>query len=164
MEFFSLLFDNDIVDEIIKYTNLHVEKLKASLKDRKKGADFIKNSKKWKLPEFCKFVGLAFLMGNLGFPEHRLYWSETSLYHHPIFSKTMSRNSFQFILRALCCYDVTQKHQNICDKVSWFISTVPHNFQKYYSPPKELSEDEALLLFKGCLGFKQKLFCYSKAI
>ncbi len=94
MEFFSLLFGNDMMDEIMKFINLHAEKLETSLKDWKKGADFIKNWKKLVLPEFRKFVGLAFLMGNPGFPEHRLYWSETSLYHHPNFSKTIKPKSF----------------------------------------------------------------------
>ncbi len=37
MEFFSLLFGNDMMDEIMKFTNPREEKLKASLKDWKVG-------------------------------------------------------------------------------------------------------------------------------
>lgn len=88
-------------------------------------------------------------------PSVKHYWTKKPLYHHPIFGKTMSRTRFEHILRCTCYYDVNDHAVQKFEKIKWLIDFCNKNLKKCYSPPKHLSIDEALLLFKGRLLFKQ---------
>lgn len=106
--------------------------------------------------ELRKFLGLSMLMGNLRFPSLKLYWSQNPLYSHPIFGMTMSRNRFENILQCLCFYDAdVDRTDHRMHKIDQVLHQILENFNKAFSPGKGLSLDEAMVLFRGRLLFRQ---------
>lgn len=114
LEYFKLLFDDDLVDGLIYCKNVkgailfkHIRKKLPQKPPRKKCP------KKWKLvcqEEFLKFLGLCMFMGNIGMPTVKHYWrSNASMYRHPTFGETMARNGFENILLAIRFYDPMDK-------------------------------------------------------
>lgn len=96
-------------------------------------------------------------MGNVKAPSLKHYWmsSKSPQYYHPIFGNTMARNWFEAILRALRFYNQIDQTVLKKDKVNYIITHCVKNFRKVYSPPKQLSIDEALLGFKRRLSYRQ---------
>uniref|UniRef100_A0A1B6IXW2 PiggyBac transposable element-derived protein domain-containing protein n=2 Tax=Homalodisca liturata TaxID=320908 RepID=A0A1B6IXW2_9HEMI len=96
------------------------------------------------------------LMGNLGFPTLKHYWSNDPLYGHTIFGNTMSRNRYETILQCLCFYDSeTDPTDGRMHKISQVLHHLLQNINDTYKPGKSLSLDEAMVLFRGRLSFRQ---------
>lgn len=153
LDFFRLLFDDVMVENIIKYTSDKATKLSDNKPQARRSP--LRNFKPISRQEFNKFLGLCIAMGNIHMPSLKHYWKmKNTIYKHPIFGQTMARNRFQVILRALRFYDtnipVTKK-----EKIDYIVKNCVKNFQTYYSPGKHLSIDEALLGFKGRLSYRQ---------
>lgn len=152
-EYFSLLFDDEMVQNIITYTNVKAQKLGDYKVQNRRSP--LRNFKALTTAEFYKFIGLTILMGNVHMPSLKHYWSlKNPLYKHPVFGQTLPRNRFEVILRALRFYNIEQEVQKK-DKISYVLNRCIANFKKFYSPKKQLSIDEALLGFKGRLSYKQ---------
>lgn len=89
-------------------------------------------------------------------PSLKHYWKKKNkLYQHPIFGEVLSRNRYESILRALRFYDVKNPPAIKKDKIQFIITHCIKKFITFYSPPKQLSIDEALVGFKGKLSYKQ---------
>ena len=157
IDYFFTLFDSNIQAQILNFSNDRGNLICEGLKDSAKGKWFRKLWKRITLKELRKFFGLTILMGNIHFPTLKLHWSESTLYNHPIFSQVMSRNRYEHILRALCTYDRNKEDLGKGDKIKPIVSQISKNFRSMYCPGKHLSLDEALLLFKGRLSYKQYL-------
>lgn len=108
LDYVELFFDVKIIDTIVRETN-------------KRAKEFIQNQPRptrrtqlisWKdvtTEEIKKFLGLCALGGVVKFPSISKQWSCQSIYYHPVFGKTMSRNRFFQILRMLRLVD----HDNV---------------------------------------------------
>lgn len=105
--------------------------------------------------EFRRFLGLCLLMGNMGMPSIKNYWSKNPLYHHPIFEKIVSRNRFENILRCLCFYKSDDDKTFRLYKISQVLDHILENIRNLFYPGRNLSLDEALLLWRGRLIFQQ---------
>ena len=122
------------------------------------------------------FCGLLFLMLINRKPEIALYWSEDSLLHTPVFPAVMARDRFLLLLR--CWHFVnndlalhrTDENYDRLFKLRPLIESLSKTFESVYTPDINLSLDEALVLWKGRLVFRQyiplkrarfgtKLFC-----
>lgn len=153
IEVFNNLFDDDLVSKICSWVNKRAETVRGNPLPR------YSNLNKWEpvtTDELKKFLGLCILMGNLNFPSIQHFWSTSPLYEHPIFSRTMARNRFQSILQCLCFYDVDiDSTNNRLHKIDNVLNHLLNNFTKVYSPGKNLSLDEAMILWRGRLSFRQ---------
>jgi hypothetical protein len=95
-------------------------------------------------------------MGNIKFPTLGLYWSRNSLYYHPIFGRTMGRNRFQTILSNLRFVDHGRiDREDRLYKVRPIITRVLKNIRESIYPDQPLAIDEALILWRGRLAFRQ---------
>lgn len=152
IDIFNSIFDDDLINKICSWVNK---------RDVVRGNPLPKHSNlnKWvpiNAEELRKFLGLCMLMGNLGFPSIQHFWSTSPLYEHPIFSKTMARNRFQTILHCLCFYDAnTDPTEHRLHKINNVLNHLLNNFSKVFSPGKNLSLDEAMVLWRGRLSFRQ---------
>lgn len=108
IDFFHLLFDEEMLKNVLQYTNAKALQLAHNKPQNRRSP--LQNFNKVSYPEFCKFLGLCILMGNVQMPSLKHYWSQKSyIYKHPIFGQTVSRNRFEVILRALSIYDINNK-------------------------------------------------------
>ena len=109
--------------------------------------------------EMKQFLVLYLLTGIIRKPEMGQCWSTSSLIRTPYFNNVMSRNRFQSNLQFFhfndnCQYDKNNPNQ---DKLVKIRPAVTYLVTKLtvYSPDREVSTDEELLLWKGRFGFKQ---------
>jgi len=106
--------------------------------------------------EFLNFLALTLLMGMNGKRSIPDYWSTNPLYYNSTFSLTMSRDRYQLILKFLHFSDNEQiDKEDRLYKVRPICEYLVHRFQAIYTPEKEISIDEQLMLHKGHLNFKQ---------
>lgn len=153
VKIFNNFFDNELMNKIVAWINLRALIVQGTPTSRHS------NMRRWKpvvLDETKQFLGLCMLMGNLHFPSIKHCWSTSALYEHPIFGKTMSRNRFESILRCLCFYDAeVDATDDKMHKISNVLKHLLQNFSRLYSPGKNLSLDEAMVLWRGRLSFRQ---------
>ena len=106
--------------------------------------------------EMRKFLGLIILMGQVRKESVRDYWSTDPTISTPIFSRTMSRNSFESIWQAWHFSDNRQQTQDsgrlfkVWPVYEYFVQ----KFRSVYSPKQELSLVEAVIPWRGRLKFR----------
>lgn len=152
-ETFSLIFDGGLIDKIVDWTNN-----RASLLMADPNMSHASNMKRWTpttSDEIRRFLGLCIVMGNIQMPSIKSYWSTNVLYEHPLFGKAMARNRFETILRCLCFYNETDDQQHRLHKIDQVLTHILVNIQNVYYPGENLSLDEALVLWRGRLSFRQ---------
>ncbi|XP_054259854.1 piggyBac transposable element-derived protein 4-like [Macrosteles quadrilineatus] len=150
---FSSIFDDALMDKIVAWTN------KRAATSRGEPLPKYAALNRWTdvtREELKTFLGLTILMGNVDIPTLKHYWSKDPLYEHPIFGSTMARNRYESILQCLCFYDRdTDPTNHKMHKIDQVLNHVLENCNKVYSPGKNLSLDEAMVLFRGRLSFRQ---------
>ena len=110
------------------------------------------------IPEMKKFIGTLLLMGIVYKPDLHMYWSTDIYYSTPAFSKIMKRNRFYLILKFLHFNNnetVDPENPHRLHKVRPLIQLLRERFRKVYSPGKNMSVEESVVLYKGRLKFKQ---------
>ena len=89
-------------------------------------------------------------------PSLKHYWATNFLYNHPFFGRFISRNRFETtLLSCLTFYDNTDNTSQRIHKIKNVVEHIVTNIQEIYSPGRNLSLDEALLLWRGRLFFRQ---------
>lgn len=144
---FQLLFDDEILDIIIKYSEQKAEQL---------------NHPEWKLSkELLKaFIGMLISFGATRGRKESIacVWSQDAAFSRPIFKATMSRDVFKNIMRFIRTDDLdTRIHRRSTDKLAairdvWEIFT--ENSQKCLVPESEMCVDEQLVGFRGRCPFR----------
>lgn len=151
IDVFLTLFDETLFNKIVCWTNSKAVKVSKNLK-RKSNMHRWKNVDK---TELKKFLGLCIAMGNVQMPSIKCYWSKQEIYYHPLFTKTMGRNRFEMILRCMCFYNENDDLSKRMHKISNITEHILENIRKVYYPGRNLSIDEALLLWRERLIFRQ---------
>jgi len=106
--------------------------------------------------EMRKFLRLIILMGQVRKENIRDYWSTDPTISTPIFPHTMSRNRFYSIWQAWHFSDNRQQTQDpgrllkMWPVYEYFVQ----KFRSVYNPKQELSLDEAMIPWWGCLKFR----------
>ena len=109
-------------------------------------------------------LGMLLAMGVHRLPFITDYWSENPLLGSPGIIKCMPRDCFKAILRYLHPNDNSQMparsnpNFNMLYKVRPLINTIQSNPQMVYYPHQQVTVDEAMVLFRGCLW--QPLYCF----
>ena len=113
------------------------------------------------MDEMKVFCGLLVLMAINRKPEIALYWSEDSLLHTPVFPAVMARDRFlllmhcwHFVNNELAPDRTDENYDRLC-KLRLLIESLSTTFESVYTPDISLSLDEALVLWKGRLIFRQ---------
>ncbi|KAG4067093.1 hypothetical protein HA402_000084 [Bradysia odoriphaga] len=154
-DIFDKIFSKDIVDTLINATNNYGKTLLSSdvsTTGKRKGKR--RKFRELDKDEFGRFIGLCLLQGQTRSPTIRKLFSKDPLYYHPIFGVTMSGRRFQQILRCFTC-ELVEDSEDKLTKIRPLVNMVRKSFQEAFSPNKNLSLDESLLLFRGRLSIRQ---------
>ncbi len=113
--------------------------------------------------ELKAYLGILIVMGIVQLPRLAMYWSTTHEEFAPVLvRKVMPRDRFFQLSRCLHvnATDPSSVTRGVADydrlyKVRKLLDLVVPKFESVYTLHKELSLDEAMIKFKGRLGFKQ---------
>ena len=83
------------------------------------------------------------------------YWGSSSIYKIPLFSNIMSCNRFQLLLRFWHFSDNEAIKKRRLNKVKLLLDHLNDTMKEIYIPDKDLSFDEAMMLWRGRLVFRQ---------
>ncbi|XP_037050637.1 piggyBac transposable element-derived protein 4-like [Bradysia coprophila] len=153
---FNELFTKDIINMIVNCTNGYGKELYAKpLSKARKSPKLI--FRETDESEMNKFLGLTLLMAQCKFPTIRDAFSKNPLYFHPVFPATMSGRRYQTLLRTFNCHTPAPEslEGDKLVKVKRLVEALIESFNAAYTPGKDLSLDESLLLFRGRLSFRQ---------
>ena len=99
------------------------------------------------------FVGLIIQMGLTQLSDIKEYWSTHVTLNLPFFRSVFSRDSFLQIFWMLHVGETPSLNRR--SKIQSFINLHIPRFQQHLNPSKELSIDEAMIAFRGRVGFRQ---------
>ena len=157
VDFLGLFLDDDFFKLLVDQTNLYTAHYIGAYPKLPSHSRI----RKWvdvSIPEMKTFLSLYLLTGIVVKLKLQQYWSTNPLIKTEFFNNAMPRNRFQLILEFLHFNDNFQYNANdpnrdrIC-KVCPVIEYLVNKFKSVYTPDKEVSIDEELLLWKGRLGF-----------
>ena len=94
-------------------------------------------------------------MGCVELPTFEHYWSTNILYRFPMLSKVMPRNRFHLILRFWHFVDNNTAGPERLKKIVPIFEHLNNTTNTIYIPDKDLSIDESMMLWRGCLVFRQ---------
>lgn len=158
IDYFFMLFDNIMLENIVKHTNEYAAELLCS-------AGVSENSRitRWRdltVPEFKTFLGLLLHTGTVRLNRLQDYWKQHYLFNLPCFRDHMSRDRFLLILRCLHFSKNAQQPgqpqtPDRLHKVRRLIDDFNNKMTAVYYPQRELSLDEEMVLWRGRLLFRQ---------
>ena len=146
MDYFNLLFTDNMFDHIVEQTNLYATQNPPSV--HYKWEDITSN-------ELKAFFGLIILMGIKRLPAYEDYFSQCPILSCPELVRGFSRNRFKAILCCLHLNDNTTAQPrgnpgyDKLHKVRPLLKSINETIQQEYVPHKENSIDEAMIGFKG---------------
>ncbi|XP_062526946.1 uncharacterized protein LOC101741752 isoform X5 [Bombyx mori] len=151
-EAFRLIIDNELLDLIVRETNLNAARVASS--ENVKQTSRIKSWKDVTRDELLTFIGLLLHTGTIRLNRISDYWKRHHLFNAPCFGQFMSRNRFLLILRCLHFSSESSEEDRLI-KIRPFMDHFNNKMNTIYSPGKELSLDESMVLWRGRLLFRQ---------
>ena len=155
LDFFQLLFPSNFFEILVEETNRYATQSIRTKPDARWYATTVE--------EMRAFVALNIFFGIKSLPETRLYWSDDSLLGVSAVKKVMPRTRFEKIRQYLHLNDRERMpprgdraHDKLY-KVRPLLDVISNTFREEYNPSKFVSIDEAMVKYKGRLGFKQYL-------
>ena len=154
IDFFALLFNLDLCVWIAAETNRYAEHLQ-----QQKG----KRDKRWEPTtgeEIRVYLGIRIYMSVIDLPDIKMYWSEDLFFGGFPIANVMTRDRFEklqqyFHVADRTGYDRTDPHRDKCHLVRPMLIFISEACLENYIPHKEQSVDEAMIAFRGQLGFRQ---------
>jgi len=141
LTYLKLFLDDDIMDimdVIVTETNRYAEQTLRRTPHRR-----LSRTRNWEptsTEDMWLLFGVMILQGNINKPQQRWYWSTNQLLETPIFRKVMSEYKFSLMMKFLHFTN----NEALLD-----------NFQKAYTPNRDISVDESLMAYKGRLDWIQ---------
>lgn len=151
VNFFNLVVDELFLEGIVKATNNYALKLfcgPSTLPGLR-----ITKFKDLTVAELKVFIALVIHMGVIQLPRIQDYWKNNKLFRS-CFSTFMSRDRFLNILRCLN-FELRPDPNNRSGKVQYLIDYFNNKMSQLYYPQKKLCIDEAMVLWRGRLYFRQ---------
>ena len=159
--YFKLFVGDDVIKHIVDQTNKYAADFIRISSFRLKAMSRVHQWVETNNAEMKTFLGLTMLMGIVRKPTVPMYWSKDPLYSTPLYSQVMSRNRYQLLLKFLHLNDndtmLPKSHPNYdrLHKIRPLLDYFSNKFESVYTPGPHLSLDEAMVLWKGMLSFKQ---------
>ncbi|XP_014259274.1 uncharacterized protein LOC106672395 [Cimex lectularius] len=132
-DYFNLLADEEFLNTIIMATNRNADRILSEVQ-HSTGRTFVWND--LEIPEFKTFLGLLYLSG----PDLEANWRPSKHFLNPVFPKSMSRDRFLSIMKALSFTEreATRSPQFKTEEIRYFIELIAYQMSKVYSPGREL--------------------------
>ena len=154
VDFFQLFVSDELINSMVVETNRYAEQEINKQRPLRRSSRL----KSW-LPinreDMRQFLGILFHMGSVKLPSIEHYWSRDSLYSFPVFSKVMSRNKFQLMIRFWHFVDNEKVSCGRLNKIKPILDHLNSTMDEIYYPGKNLSIDESMMLWRGRLVFRQ---------
>lgn len=154
---FKLFFDTEVVTKMCEWTNERAEKFFDSHPENNRKV----NGLRWRpvsVDDMYTFISLVLSMGITKLPRLHMYWSKGPMYSGPaIFcGEIMSRDRFLSVLKFLRFSSVQDvKRGEPKTRIEPFLDLLRDKCQLVMRPGKHVTVDEALVLYKGRLRFRQ---------
>lgn len=145
IDFFSYLFPEELVNEIVQNTNLY------ALQEGKENLAVTKE-------EMMTFLGINMAMSYIKYPRIRMYWSSEAGLRFDLIANAMPVNRFEQILRYIHFVDNYSKKPGDADKLFKLrpvLESLKKSFHSAVDPEEFQSIDEQIIPFKGKLSMKQ---------
>lgn len=140
--YFNCLFDEDIINLFVEYTNLYCSQ-------KNKIGNVTASEMK------C-FFGILLLSGYVHVPRRYMYWENSSDCGIPIIYNAMKRDRFTFIMTHLHCCDNTNLSENDkFTKVRQLFDKLNNKFVNFAPFEENHSVDEAMVPYYGGHPCKQ---------
>ena len=153
-DLFCRFFTEEVWDIIVSETNGHAETFVSTTPTNRPWVSV-------SVPEMKAFIGLLILMAICKLPRLEMYWSDRNMLSTPHIASVMCKTRFEQIFRFLHLCDTSQQvpagqpgHDKLF-KVRHFLDMFSSSFDQEYNLHQECSVDEAMIPFKGRVGFKQ---------
>ena len=156
LDAFTLFFSDEVIKKLCQWTNEKAQVFFNEHPEKKK----IHNLK-WRevtKSDMCTFLALLLAMGLNPLPKMHDYWANDWIRTGPpVFcSKVMRRDRFFSIMKFLCFSPPAQidkfDHRT---RIEPFMCMIRENSQMVMRPGRHVAVDEALVLWKGRLRFRQ---------
>lgn len=156
IDYFKLLLNDEMIDEIRQNTNKYAEFV--AVKKKKSDGDWRPIEDNY---EMWAFISILLIMSLVRMSQLRDYWSSNEILGHEMIKKIMPRNRF---FKLLQYFHVSDKEKelgrdhpdfNIFQKLEPLNEKLKINYRKSFHPYKEMAVDEALIKYKGRLGIVQ---------
>ena len=159
-DYFKLYITEEIIVHLVTQTNLYATQYIQREQAKLRPHSIVHGWQPTDRAEMLTLLAMLILMGIIHKPRLTMYWSKDSIIATPIFNQVMRRDRFLLLLRFLHFADNSQYNPGDPDrdklyKLRQIITMIKDRCGKVYSPGKNLSMDESLVLFKGRLSFKQ---------
>lgn len=154
LDFFRLLVDDVFLEDIVKRTNEKARDIFFTKPDLNPHSR-INAWKDLTVPEFLTFLGLLLHTGTIRLNRLADYWKTDKLFRLFAFRNVMSRDRFQNILRCLYFQSTNSQEKSSMDKITSVVNYFNDKMFQIYYPERTLSLDEAMVLWRGRLYFRQ---------
>ena len=102
-----------------------------------------------------QFQGLVLHIGPAAMPTCKSYWSQNLLYKNELFKLVMTGDRLTSIMRFLNLGEELVNKVNCLGKIRFLISHLNTIVSEIFTPHKELSLDESMMLWLERLNFRQ---------
>ena len=153
-DYFCLLLPETFWTDVAHQTNAYAEQ-----RQQNKGPD--KTWKETTTVEMKLFIFIQFMFGIHRMPETAMYWSSDPLLRVSAIADVMSKGRFQKLSQYFHLNDNSaavpkgQPEYDALFKVRPLLDAITVNSRAHYFPGRDISIDEAMIKFNGCLSFKQ---------
>lgn len=155
LEIFKLFFTQELVDLIVEQTNAYAQEFLSYRPLRQ-----FSRYRAWKATdanEIYVLLALYTMIGLIWKPELEKYFTKKKLFSTPGFSTLISHNRLKLLNKFLHFTNapMPRSGNKKLHKIMPIFSYLVAKFAEVYTPERDVSIDESLLLWKGRLGFKQ---------
>ena len=153
LDVFKMVFDVSLFDKVAEETNRYAAQKQQTQPDPV-----------WtptNTAEIQAFVGIHITMGLVRYPQYHLYWSKDDYFTNHGIANTMTRRRFEALERYLHVNDLSKmprKNEPDFDPLYCVRPMIDHcreKFQQAYVPGRELSVDEGMIAYRGCIAYLQ---------
>lgn len=150
-QYFQLFMTTSILQHIIDTTNTYASATLASSPPSRKS--LFRTWKDITMTELKAFIGIIIQMGLVKVTDIKDYWSTHVTLNFSFFRSVFSRDRFLQIFWMLHVGDIPSTTKR--SKIQPFLDMLMPLFQQYVTPCREVSIDEAMIAFRGRVGFRQ---------
>lgn len=152
-DFFDLFLTESFLNKIVQETNRYADQQVAKFPVLRFSR--LRDWKDTSAEELRVFFGLLMHTGTITLPSVAHYWKTNKLYNFDFWKNRMSRNRFQLILRFLHLNNNEEQDNDRLFKVNPISQHFNETMDRIYKPERKLCIDEAIVLWRGRLIFRQ---------
>ena len=151
-EFFSIFFDDNLLDFIVENTNKYAQKMSSM---QLTTFCLYRNWRPVTRAEMKGFLVIILNMGIIQLGDLKDYWSTDNTTNLPFFRSVFSCDRFFQIFGALHVGEIDSTTKR--GKIQPFLDKICPTFEAAFTPGRQISIDESVITFKGRVSFRQYL-------